>query len=789
MVDGAQAQRRKQTERVIQKAHESRPFGTIRQERYDVVVCGGGLAGFCAAVASARHGARTCLVQDRPVFGGNSSSEVRVTPHGAAAFHVYARETGIISELLIEERAHNHEIIFENGWTNSVWDMTMYDLAMRTPNLTFHLNTSIVDVRKSEERRIEAVIGLVANAETTLELSGDIFIDCTGDGLVADLAGCEWHMGSEGREEYDEPHAPLEASGDVMGSSLLFKTKDTGTPAPFEAPEWAAKLDNPDFFYKQGRRPNDMRGGYWWIEIGVPWHTIHENEDIRHQLTRYVLGVWDWIKNKDPQTKELAANHAIDWIGQVPGKRESRRIQGLYLMTEHDPQNRTVFEDEIAYGGWFLDLHTPGGLLAPTSEHASSEGYDETSSYMVKSYCGPYGIPLRSTIARDVDNLMMAGRNISVTHAALGTVRVMGTTALIGQAVGTSAAIALKRGIAVQDLPTEAVRDVQQILLRDGCFLPNSLNEDERDLARTARLSASSEAAVVGINPETDTSRRDPSSECLRQRKGQWLAIAEEALDCVSVCLSNLTDEEQTVDACIVPVDHIWDYRTELQPLAAVKLKVKPGAAFDWIDWDVRLTSASGLKPGSYVRLDLLSNPNVNWHVASGVVPAHTCAYEMGGGKMRRDWNGPTRSFRIEPPQHCFGPEQAVSGVARPHHYTNLWRSDPAESLSQWLELTWEQTQSIGCVELSFPGHLLWEYRGYAPFYRDPQCPKDYRIEAWADGEWTEVEVVRGNYQRHCRHKLERPIETAKLRVVIEATNGDPSAAIYEIRCYPPQGE
>ncbi|MFC3800083.1 FAD-dependent oxidoreductase [Cohnella sp. GCM10012308] len=781
---------RRHSERVIRQAHEAENTRNIRKESYDVVVCGGGLAGFCAAVAAARHGSRTCLVQDRPVFGGNSSSEVRVTPHGAAAFHVYAKETGIISELLIEERARNHEVIFENGWTNSVWDMAMYDLAVRTPNLTFYLNTSIVEVRKSAERRIEAVVGVVANAETTLELSGEIFIDCTGDGIVADLAGCEWHMGSEGRDEYNEPHAPLQASGDVMGSSLLFKTVNTGAPAPFEAPEWAAKLDNPDFFYKEGRRPNDVRGGYWWIEIGVPWHTIHENEDIRHQLTRYVLGVWDWIKNKDPNTKELAANHAIDWIGQVPGKRESRRIQGLYLMTEHDPLNRTVFEDEIAYGGWFLDLHTPGGLLAPTSEHASAEGYNETSSYMVKSYCGPYGIPLRSSIARDVDNLMMAGRNVSVTHAALGTVRVMGTTAIVGQAVGTSAAIALKLGIALKDVPGQAIREVQQTLLRDGCFLPNATNEDELDLARAARVNASSEAACAGMDAEKDDSRRFPETEALRERKGQWIAIAEETLDRVAVCLSNLSDVEQTVEARILPVDHIWDYRTEeLEPLATTLLTIKPGAAFEWVEWDVRLSKDGGLEPGKYVRLDLLANASLQWHVASGAVPAHTCAYEMGGGKMRRDWNGPTRSFRVEPPQRSFGPEQAVNGVARPNRYTNLWRSDPDQALPQWLELTWEQPQTIGHVELTFPGHLLWEYHGYAPFYKDPQCAKNYRIEAWEGGAWTEIAAVRGNYQRHCRHRLEKPVTTAKLRVVIEATNGDPSAAIYEIRCYAPQEE
>ena len=160
-------------------------------EQYDVVICGGGLAGLCAAVAAARMGAKTCLVQDRPVLGGNSSSEVRVTPHGAAAFHGYARETGILSELLIEERAANHEEIFENGWTNSVWDMTQYDLVQRTENLTLHLNTAIGGVAVTG-RELRAVHCRVANAEVDLTLGAKVFIDCTGHGLVAAEAGCEW---------------------------------------------------------------------------------------------------------------------------------------------------------------------------------------------------------------------------------------------------------------------------------------------------------------------------------------------------------------------------------------------------------------------------------------------------------------------------------------------------------------------------------------------------------------------------------------------------------------------
>ncbi|MDF2922735.1 MAG: hypothetical protein K0R57_1649 [Paenibacillaceae bacterium] len=762
-------------------------------EHYDIVVCGGGLAGFCAAVSAARHGAQTCLIQDRPVFGGNSSSEIRVPPHGAAAFHAYARETGILSELLIEERAANHEEIFENGWTNSVWDMTMYDMAVATPNLTIRLNTTVYAV-EAADRKIRSVNGRVANAETEITFVADTFIDCTGDGVISDLAGCEWRMGSEGRAEFGEFHAPENASMDTMGNSIHFRARDMGRPVPFKAPDWAVKHDDARYFYDDGRIPKELKGGYWWLEIGVPWHTIYDAEDIRHELTRHTLGVWDWIKNKDPKLKEKAANYALDWIGQVPGKRESRRIMGQYLMTEHDPANLTVFEDEIAFGGWFLDLHTPGGLLAEHSEPASKEGYKQTSEYAIKSYCGPYGIPLRILIAKDLDNLMMAGRNVSVTHAALGTVRVMSTGALLGQAAGLSAAIAKKKGIAVSEVPAKAIREVQQHLLRDGCFLPNYGNEDPLDLARSATLTSSSEARLYGMGPESKGFHeglavwRDQNHRTLHdyllQRRGQWIAVGTDVLNKVSVCLSNATDQVQAVEAKLLPVDHIWDYRTEPgAALAATVLQVPPGSK-QWIDWNVNLTVEQGLKPGGYIRLDLMENEHVEWHKAGSIEPGHLSAFEIGLGRMRRYDNGVTLSFQVEPAQPVYSASNATSGVTRPHCSTNLWRSAPELPLSQWLQLEWKEAQIVGTVELTFPGHLIREYHAYGPFYRDPQCPKDYSILAHDGNEWTELLRVEGNYQRHRRHHLNAAVKTRLLRIVIHATNGDPSAAVYEVRCY-----
>jgi hypothetical protein len=759
-------------------------------ETYDVVVCGGGLAGVCAAIASARGGARTCLVQDRPVLGGNSSSEVRVTPHGAAAFHAYARETGILSELLIEERAQNHEEIFENGWTNSVWDIVQYDLVQKTDKLSLHLNTSVLGVAV-KGRRITSIQCRVANAEIALSLEANIFIDCTGDGIVASEAGCEWRMGSEGRAEFNEPHAPPTANSDVMGNSIHFKTKNMGRPAPFKLPDWAVHHQDGRFFYDQGRHPKEIRGGYWWIEIGVPYDTIHDAENIRHELTRHALGVWDWIKNKDPKTMKLAENYALDWIGQVPGKRESRRVMGLYLMTEWDALRCTVHKDEIAFGGWFIDLHTAGGLLASTSEPASAEGYSETSEYAARSYAGPYGIPLRILISKDIDNLMMAGRNVSATHCALATVRVMATTALMGQAAGTTAAVAIADGCSPGCIATSQPGNVQQQLLRDGCFLPNVRNQDARDKALAATIKASTEARFSGLTPETKGAHeglsywRDqavPLREELLHRRGQWVAVGGEPIRAARFCLSNRTTETKSVGVRLLKVDHIWDYRiADEMELAGGELVVPPGVQ-QWIEWPL---PACSQPTEGYVRFDLLEASEVTWHVAGAIEPGHVSAFQMAPGRMRRYSSGVTMALQVEPPQQCFQAASVISGVTRPHATTNLWRSDPSQPLPQWIQLSWQEPQEIREIIVVFAGHLLREYHAYAPFYRDPQCVSHYEIQISEDAvSWKAVVSVSDNYQRHKRHQLEESLYARFLRVVVIKTNGDPSAAIYEVRIY-----
>lgn len=787
------------------------------QESYDVVVTGGGMAGFCAALAAARHGAKTCLVQDRPVLGGNASSEVRVTIHGAACHHDHARETGIIGEAMNAERRANHLFPIENGWTNSVHDMTLYDLAMREPNLTLHLNTTVKDVQMDDGtwgleelpkwpvandekgylhrpachqgKRVKTIKAYVANAEVELFLDTKLLIDCTGDALPAHLAGCEWRWGSESTQETGEVHAPAESSTDTMGNSIHIRCIDTGRPAPFKAPEWAVKHEDASYFYDQGRIPNEPEGGYWWIEIGVPYNTIYDNEEIRHELTRHALGVWDWMKNKDPKTIDKCRNYALEFIGQVPGKRESRRIIGHHFINETELQNRTDFPDVCAYGGWFIDLHTPGGLLAETSEPASAQGYNRRVKEIALKYIGPYGIPLRAMVSKDVPNLLMAGRNISTTHAALGTVRVMATCGLMGQAVGTLAAFVNREGKDPVDWTRdEPVKKIQQALLRDGCFLPRRRNEDSTDLARQATPSASSSFQLHGLGTWEMAEDKMLRERVWQSAKGktadlsdvpcQWLYTDGGPLEKVGLHFVNPTDQTQKAHLRLVKVDSLWAYdRDEGEGLWEGDVTLAAGL-------DEMVLTEVGLEsiPAGCLRLEIEGPEAVKVRRTAGHAYGLCGGDLIGSGKFHRSRN---LAFQTVPSQEVYQAQNVLTGVTRPQDGTNLWLSNPGESLPQNVDLNWDQPVTFKQVELTFPPQLVVETHWENPFYVAPHIAKRYRLQVYRHDQWETILVESDNQESRRQHRFDEPVQTKALRVLIEETHGAASAGLTEIRVYP----
>ncbi len=437
-------------------------------KNYDVVVVGGGAAGICAAVAAARNGSKTVLVQDRPVLGGNASSEIRVHLNGVNNLEGKAeRETGIIEEILLHNRFENEQESFP------VFDHVMYDFVVREPNLTLMLNTQAVEA-VMDGNNIKSAMCWQATTEKMFTINAPIFIDCSGDGLLAATAGAEYRTGREGKAEFNETYAPDEPDGWQMGATLLMSSKDMGRPMKYKPPSYAIKYTheeaNPRRHFKW------FKDGIWWIEIGSNDDIIGDAEENRHKLMGYLHGVWDYIKNSGNFPE--AENLALDWVGSIPGRRESRRFIGDYIVSERDMTEHKHFEDAVAFGGWSLDEHNPGGI----------ENISEPPSYFHYHFKEVYEFPFRSLYSKNVSNLMFAGRNVSQTHIALSSSRIMATCALMGQAVGTAATICNKKNILPREVGQKHIKELQEQLMRDDVFIPKRPAKDPSDLARKSSL-------------------------------------------------------------------------------------------------------------------------------------------------------------------------------------------------------------------------------------------------------------------------------------------------------------
>ena len=469
---------------------------------YDVVVVGGGLSGMCAAIAAARHGAKTALIHARHVLGGNASSEIRMHICGASESMAKPdlEEGGILYEMMLDNKSRN------DYFSYSTWDMVLFRAVKRQPNLTTYLNTAMEDC-VVENDCIRQITAYQQTTETRFFIDGKLFIDCTGNGTLGYFAGAEYRIGSEGKAEFGEEHAPKEPNNNRMGNTLLFKAVDRGHSIHFKRPDFARTFTEEELKYRTHSAVHGAKAkagvddaylrmtsfstsavdyGYWWVELsGEKEDIIDEYEEIRDDLVSCIYGIWDHLKNGGDHGAE---NYDLEWVGMMPGMRESRRLVGDYILTENDILSHRQFEDAVAYGGWAMDIHAPKGLY----------DFDNLPSTIV-SFDGSYTIPYRSYYSKNISNLMMAGRNISTSKMAMGSTRVMGTCAIGGQAVGTAAAMCLKydclpRGILAH------MDELQQTLLKEDCYIPGIRNTDEKDLARTATVTASS--AKEGFGPK-----------------------------------------------------------------------------------------------------------------------------------------------------------------------------------------------------------------------------------------------------------------------------------------------
>lgn len=471
----------------------------VETKHYDFVVCGGGMSGVCAAIAAARGGAKTALVHDRSVLGGNASSEIRIHISGASDSQKKPEleDGGIVYELMLENKARNPYF----SWP--IWDSVLFEKVRFQPGMDLYLNTVMYDADGADDQ-VTAIHCYQPTTEKHFTFTADLFADCTGNGTLGALVGAEYMRGSEGKEAYNEPHA-TEPNNYSMGNTILFRAVNRGAPVKFTPPAFAKRLTEEDLRlrvhskkipdYSMAADPEDYKRvssissagieyGYWWLELSGD-DPIADYEDIRDELYAYFYGVWDHIKNGGDHGAE---NFDLEWVGALPGMRESRRLLGDYVLNECDILSNRVFEDAVCCGGWGVDLHAPHGVkdlhLLPSE---------------VWTFPGGYTVPYRCYYSKNIKNLFMAGRNISCSKLGLASTRVIGTCALGGQAVGTAAAMCVAQGLLPREL-TAHISALQQRLIKDGCYIPGYQNTDDRDLARKAMFTAS--GSLPGHEPQ-----------------------------------------------------------------------------------------------------------------------------------------------------------------------------------------------------------------------------------------------------------------------------------------------
>ena len=422
----------------------------------DLCVVGGGMAGLSAAISAARAGISVVLMHERPVLGGNASSEIRMWICGALTKN--DRETGLLEEITLENLYRNPTKSY------AVWDTVLYDFAKREENLTLLLNCTCMDAETETGEfadgrtlRIKSVTGYQMTTQRMIEVEARVFCDSSGDSILAPLTGAAFRLGREGRDEFREDTVVDTADEMTMGMSCLIQARETARPIPYTAPSFATKLTKENF---AGRNPDldKETENFWYLELGGDRDTIGDTETLRDELVALAAGTWDHIKNSG---EYRADNWDLEFLGFLPGKRESRRMVGEYIITQRDISDGVVFRDEIAFGGWPLDDHFPGGFY--------HKGRPNTNIETPRHY----SIPYRALYSKNVENLFFAGRNISMTHTAMSSIRVMATCILLGEAVGRAAALSVKHGETPNGVYRSHLEELQDMLLAGDCFLPS----------------------------------------------------------------------------------------------------------------------------------------------------------------------------------------------------------------------------------------------------------------------------------------------------------------------------
>lgn len=723
-----------------------------RVHRPDMTVVGGGMAGVAAAVTGARLGLKTLLVQNRFCLGGPASIECDSDADGGLVCGASewttrdARETGVIEDMRL-----TGEFLFVNGWRN-YWSQMLRDLCEAEPNLTLLLNTEVYGVEMKGTRIVKLTARTIGSDLTHFIFPGTV-IDSSGDSFVGFEAGAEFRMGREAKSEFNERLAPEQSDECTLGSSLYFRAVDLGHPVPFIPPPWACRFEDETPFIGRGHK--NFEKGYWWLECGGDMNTIGDNEEIYRKLLAILYGIWDHIKNHGDHGAE---NYAINWIAGFPGKRESRRLIGDYILRESDILENRKFDDAVTYGGGNVDLHPIQGFFSGNTPCGPEHGILSP---------GLYQIPLRCLYSRNIENLLMAGRNISASHVAFSSTRLMATCSAGGQAAAGAAFLMKKYHLAPREIDAGHIPELRRILYRVDHTVPGIDIRDETNLCGGAKavVSSSMPLELREVEGRETFSEETPFS-------AQSFVAANAGVDSVFFRFDNPFTEPKTVTAELVRQKKMYEFTTG-EVLAKAEAEVGNGNA---VEAEFRLHAQ--IEPGTryYIRL---TGPN-------GLGVCYARCYLPGVYKARKIMAGwPPKGDnmnlcgRFLPEQRPFEAANLLSTHNRGGDHLSAWISDPAKGFPQTAEIIFPEKKSCGCVELIFDTNL----DALNIYAIQEECVRDYLLEGIRDGKTAVLAEISGNYLRFRKHIFE-PRLLDGLRLTVKASNGAPSARVYQIRAY-----
>lgn len=439
---------------------------------YDFVVVGGGLAGICAAISAARNGVKVALVQDRPVLGGNGSSEIRVWPEGHTNKEPFPHIGDIVKEILPPITKKQGQVF--NGVDASYYDDALkFKVVNAEKNITLFINHRAMDV-ETKENQIKTVVIQSTTTSRQTRLKAKFFADCTGDATIGFKAGADFEYEIKNLMGSTNLFNVLDASNkeEVLAceckdkSALAMKCETGEIAQPFPRCPWALDLSDKPFpgrkGVKSGREGLQYFANMWYWESGYNQDQVNEIELIRDHNFRAMYGAWDALKNVD----KMYPNHRLGWSAFIAGKRESRRLLGDVILDALDFKSQKQFEDIAFPCSWQVDIHTPNNEF--NSGFEGNEFVAENSHGKLIKYNGLYWAPYRTLYSRNIENLFMAGRNISVTKTGLGPVRVMRTCGMMGEIVGKAASICVTKNVSPRDVYEKHLDKLRSLMLKPG---------------------------------------------------------------------------------------------------------------------------------------------------------------------------------------------------------------------------------------------------------------------------------------------------------------------------------